>query len=178
MGEVLDERVEVERPAAPQRVVLVLPVVAQQAAVDDAQHGGGALPALDEVLESHEAAVLGGGGPGGQALAGLVGGDQRVLAVAADLHRGGAALARVQLVAAHEPGVDARSGGDRRPDLVRARRQHRLQLDLERVGHRAFSCPDPAAGAASGVSSGAESVSGATGVAGAAGIWCRPTTTR
>src|SRR4029077_13448706 len=102
----------------------------------------------------------GGGGPGGDAFAWLIGGDHRLLPLAPGVHGGDPALAWLHLVAPHEPGVDPRSGGDRRPDLFRAGRQDRLQLDLERVGHRQVSCAASGSGFC------------------VAGIWWSPTTPR
>jgi len=114
--------VQVEVPAvARERLVveLGLPVVAEEAAVDEPEHGGAAVTGLEEVLEGVEGAVGAFGGAHGQA-------HGRVT-VHGEAFVGG--------VRVRGPCRLPLGGGDRLPHLLLRGLQHDLLADLEAVRH-------------------------------------------
>src|SRR6266545_816018 len=136
VGEVLRQRAQVHGPALAQRVVLRLPVVAaDDAALHQPDHGAAALASLDEVLERHERPVLTLAAAVGEPPRRLPRGHRALLGVATEGHANRAALAGLDLVASHEPGVDAGAGGDRLPHLLGGGVDGDLVADLEFVRH-------------------------------------------
>src|SRR5262249_46041660 len=126
---------QVERVAFLQRVVLGLPVPAEDSTVDQPQCGSGALSALDEVLERHERTVLPGLAPVGEAAAWFPRGNRGLAGEAGHRHPADPAFAWLDLVLTHDPRVDARTGRDGRPDLLRAGFQVDVVGQLELVRH-------------------------------------------
>ena len=133
--EVHAQLVEVHRVAFGEPLVLLLPVVAEEPAVDPPDDGAALVPPFDEVLERMERAVLGFRGAAREVCGRLPRRDRRLLRGSAELHAGRAALPRLDLVHAHEPGVDAGSGGDRVPYLFGRGVDLDLVGQLERVCH-------------------------------------------
>src|SRR4030095_15849177 len=119
-----------------------LPVLSEEAAVHPADDRAALVAPLDEVLERMECTVLTFRRAACEPRWRLPGRDRRLLGRPAQVHAGRAAYSRLDLVAAHEPGVDAGTGGDRLPDLLRRGVDLDLVGELERVCHlRSPPCP-------------------------------------
>jgi hypothetical protein len=103
--------------------------------VDEPDRGLATAARLDQVLERHQGPLGALGTLVREPLAGLPGGDGGLHHETADVGPDRASLAGLDLAAPHEPGVDHRAARDRLPDLVGARVDGDLGLDLERMGH-------------------------------------------
>src|SRR6266508_4526354 len=139
--EVDAQLVEVHRVALGQALVLALPVVTEEPAVDPADDGAPLVPPLDEVLERVERAVLTFRRAAREPCRRLPRRHRGLLRRAAEHHAGRTTLPWLDLVHPHEPGVNARSGGDRVPHLLGRGVDLDLVGQLERVCH--LSAPLP-----------------------------------
>src|SRR6516162_2622364 len=134
VGEVLDQGAEVQLAAQRHRLELVRPVIAgQETAGDGAQHGAAARAPLDQELIGDEPAVRGPAAAVGEPVSRIPFADLQLGPVLAEHGADGACR---HLVAAHEPGVEARPGRDGGPDVIRAGRDLGLVTLCELVTHQ------------------------------------------
>lgn len=103
--------------------------------MDEPDHGAATFAPLDEVLEDHQPAVLLFFGPMHESVRRVPDGHGGPERPAGQGHAHRAALTGFDLVASHEPRIDARASRDRLPHLVRRRVEPDLLADFERLGH-------------------------------------------
>ena len=103
--------------------------------MDPSDDGAALVTPLDDVFERVDGAVLTFRSAAHEARGWLPRGYRAHLRGVAELHAGRPALPRLDLVHAHEPSVDAGSGGDGVPHLLGRGVDLDLVCQLERVCH-------------------------------------------